>query len=660
MQSKSWALAAAFALALSGASAEPSRPRIYYPRQVKRQLDNGADLEAAKAKRGLFDDLLNLGGDDSTDTATVTAKPTKEGILLGPTGIVIPGLIGDDDDETTTTTTKKHNGTSTEEPTSTSTSKGGLFDPVFSTIFGSDSTTTEEPSKTKETAKPKPTTTSKGGLFDPLPTLISDIFNSDKSTTTPEPSANYTTTASPTSTSDGNIITEILPSLTLFPPEPTTTPGSLPVTTPGSGVPTPTDGPINSTTIEFPEPPTSTPTVPTNTPDLPPPVNSTAEPTELPTELPTTPISLPPTSEPTPIPTTATPSTPSTVIVPSSSTEVVVPVPVPTTSEKTKVPVTSIVPTATYSNSEDWMPTSIVVAPSSFTFQPTDEPTGTTVEDLPTDIPRVILSNDPDKSIPEGSVQIQIGFDYALNYNHVAKNPIAAAQIFKYLPQALSFAGGFKIDKVMVSMLVPYDTRQKWGYVTTIAKVYYPEALVDTLKMDLLEPNSDLYHHAKALVNDLTADINPNIDLWGHIIDDDGDNKGDDKSGNNSNNDAIDSGDNSGSSSKQQATTAGIAVGALGLSVMYGAAMFIVARRYKRKRQGHRRASSISGSEASSEMQYGGTGSPAMMGGALLSQDASNYGGAGGRDSHGSGNNSSARTANISAPVATENSLGWN
>ena len=69
-----------------------------------------------------------------------------------------------------------------------------------------------------------------------------------------------------------------------------------------------------------------------------------------------------------------------------------------------------------------------------------------------------------------------------------------------------------------------------------------------------------------------------------------------------------------------------------------------------------------------------------MMGGALLSRDFTGYGavtgaavaggavasGAGGRDSHGSGRtgrsaaNNSSRTAYISAPVAAENSLGWN
>ncbi|PMB73614.1 hypothetical protein BM221_001037 [Beauveria bassiana] len=83
--------------------------------------------------------------------------------------------------------------------------------------------------------------------------------------------------------------------------------------------------------------------------------------------------------------------------------------------------------------------------------------------------------------------------------------------------------------------------------------------------------------------------------------------------------------------------------------------MFIVARRYKRKRQGHRRASSITSAGRSDQMQYAGNGSPALMGGALLSPN--NRGTYGGQSQNSMG---SARTANISAPVATENSLGWN
>ena len=89
--------------------------------------------------------------------------------------------------------------------------------------------------------------------------------------------------------------------------------------------------------------------------------------------------------------------------------------------------------------------------------------------------------------------------------------------------------------------------------------------------------------------------------------------------------------------------------------------MFIIARRYKKKKQAHKRSSSVM---SNSEMRQAG-GSPPLMGGALLSRDFTGYGGVAGntRDSQGSGRSggqNSARTANISAPVAAENSLGWN
>jgi hypothetical protein len=276
----------------------------------------------------------------------------------------------------------------------------------------------------------------------------------------------------------------------------------------------------------------------------------------------------------------------------------------------------------------------------------------------------MILPKDPAKPQPDGTVLIQIGFLYPLNYQHVAKNTVAAAQIFKYLPEGLANAGNFDIDRIQVTMLVPLDTRTKWGYVTTIAKLYYPENLIDALQVQLWAPNSEIYVQSNQLVQELTSVINPEIDIFGNIEEDGGNDNGGsngDNNGGGDSNDAFDGGNDSGSSSKQTGTVAGIAVGAVGLAGLYGAAMFILARRYKRKRQAHRRSNSLQGSDYSSEMQYTGTGSPALMGGALLSRDMSNYGGAsGGRDSQNSGHGSSARGANISAPVATENSLGWN
>lgn len=779
MHSKSLALAAAFAFALSGVTAEPSRPRIYYPRQVKRQVANASEPDTTATKRDpqLLDDLLGglLGDGDSTETPKSTTpskdEPSDSGILIGPTGIVVPGLIGDDDDNngggnggnggtngTATATGTKDEDSSTRpkataEPTST---KGGLRDPIvdplptlISDVLGPSKTSTSKtPSGTSsagngddnnntktgddsktQSNEPEPTrepTSTKGGLLDPivdpLPTLISEVLPGPSSSKTTAPGstggAGNGTDPEPTSSSPGNIVTEILPSLTLFPPEPSSStksdPPSEPSDTPPSGTSSPpviptdilptvslppilpdptdttslpgsTDGPGNGTTIPTDVPtdiptnvPTSGPTgvpTPIPTPDptpgestsivLPPPPPQNETSAVPPPESATTPTVLPTLTE-TPAPTTPNPpQTPTSAPEPSSvSEEPSRPPPSETiipTSQPPKPPVTSIEPTATFTNSDDWMPSTIVADPTSFTYvPPTGTKTGTSSTGLPTDIPKVILPNNPKTKKPDGTREIQIGFKYPMNYKHVAKNPVAAAQIFMYLPKALSFAGEFNIDKVEVFELNPEDTEDKWGYITTIAKIHYPETLIDKLQTDLWEPLSDLYNHPDALVRDLTVDINPDIDIFGNITDDD-DNV-DDKPEDNDNgsNDALDSGNDNNNSAKESATKAGIAVGAFGLAALYGGAMFIVARRYKRKKQGHRRTSSVSGSEVSSEMQYTGNGSPAMMGGALMSQDMSSYGGVGNRERDSNGSGPSARTANISAPVATENSLGWN
>ncbi|KAF5577083.1 Msb2 [Fusarium pseudoanthophilum] len=350
------------------------------------------------------------------------------------------------------------------------------------------------------------------------------------------------------------------------------------------------------------------------------------------------------------------------------------PEPEPTTLVPTAaVPVTSIRPTATLTNTNNWLPTTIVFEPTSIPAQPSQPTETSTSTGLPANIPRVILPNDPNKPIPEGSVPIQLGFLFPFNYKFLARNTVAAAQLFKYLPKGLADAGGFSKDRILVSKIVPLDTQSQWGYITALAKIHYPENMIDSLQADLITPNSPLYNNDLEIVRNLTSVINTKIDIFGDSDTDNNTDNGNSDDANSGNRDVFGNSGEGDKSAKQKATTAGIAVGAVGLSVMYGAAMFLVARRYKRKKQqGHRRASSIGSSQRSSEMQYTGNGSPALMGGALMSRDFSAYGAThaeqgqvrpGGRDSHGSGRSgmgNSARTAYISAPVAAENSLGWN
>lgn len=255
---------------------------------------------------------------------------------------------------------------------------------------------------------------------------------------------------------------------------------------------------------------------------------------------------------------------------------------------------------------------------------------------------------------------------------HLVEQPKAAAQLFQLLPGALAYGAGLDKSDIVMYNIRPYDTLATLGYITSQALLYYPSDKVNQLADDIKTPNAALYNQDDPLSKNLTSQINPAIPIWlgsgldGNPSSGSGGNSGDD--GGSVNHDPFGGSGGNETTAAQKGTTAGIALGALSVAGAYGAAMFVIARRYKRKKQRHQRSSSIS---AADEMRQ--AGSPPLMGGALLSRDFSSspgyspgYGATAGgnmRDSQGSGRsgtNHSARTANISAPVAAENSLGWN
>ncbi|EEY14705.1 conserved hypothetical protein [Verticillium alfalfae VaMs.102] len=327
-----------------------------------------------------------------------------------------------------------------------------------------------------------------------------------------------------------------------------------------------------------------------------------------------------PSSVPTNLPTSSVLPDNTTVISDEPSAVPTVPSVSASDEPSTIVPVTSLAPTNTITGTEIWLPSTIIVENSTPTRAPTDAVAPTSSVALPSDLPKVIGPGDTENVVqPEGTVLLQIGFLYAENYEFVSKNPMAAAQLFTLLPTAL--ADGAKIDagKVIVTSLVPYDTMPSLGYITTLARFWYPESMVDQLRMDIKIPNSLLYNNPQQLIYNLTQNINPAIDIIPGSENIPGGNGGAPTSGSpNGNNDMFDNNE-SDSTPIQTGTAAAIGIGAVTVGVAYGAAMFLIARRYKRKKQAHRRASSISGT--SSDMRYTGTGSPRDDGGALMSRD---------------------------------------
>lgn len=685
MHAKPLALASAVAMAASVVAVQPEHPRIYFPRVIKRDYQNSSITTSSGAsskpdttadsttKRDLLGDLISeiLNSSPPSASSTDAKKPAVTTVVIRstvyvgggqPSGSGLPSV-------TILPTTKAAETTQPTTKTDSSTESGIVIGPT-----GIVSSTTVEPTKVASVDPPvgNSTTTTKGGILDPVGTLLSSLLPGPASQSTSTGDATIPVNSTAPATTIASTTTGILPPLTSL------LPGGDTTTTSGTGsLPNATSTDISATaTIPSSSTVTSIPTgtvtdVPVgNTTST---TSGTVPPVTTATDGPATngTVSVTPTGSLTALPTGSVPvgnstqtevsSTAASTVIPTTVAETTTSVP-PTTDPA----VTSIRPTATFSNSENWLPTTMVVEPTTISYSPpTASTAGTTSQALPTTIPKNILPNDPPKSAPEGTVPIQIAFKYQLNYLFVSNNTVAAAQIFQLLPRALADASGISVDKLQISKLVPYNTQAKWGYIATIAKLNYPSTLVDTLQMDMRIANSLFYNNPDQTVRDLTKFVDIRFDLNGNIVDGGasggatGSGAGGDNSNNKNNNDAFGTGNQGEQSSKQKATTAGIAVACVGLSAMYGAAMFIVARRYKRKRQGHRRASSITNSQASSEMRYHGNGSPALMGGALMSREVSTYGGAGGRDSHASGGQS-ARTAGISAPVATENSLGWN
>jgi len=256
---------------------------------------------------------------------------------------------------------------------------------------------------------------------------------------------------------------------------------------------------------------------------------------------------------------------------------------------------------------------------------------------------------------------MQLGFNAAWNYPFLVDNSTAANQFFYYMPQVLQSAYNLSPADINISSIAPYNTLDSLQYITALGQFQVPESTADKIAADVTKPMSALYQQDDApdgpkqymmsLVN-MGIPVIPGTPVTGT--------SSDSSSTNTASSSGLDS------TTEQQTTTpaaqkstAGIVTGAVGLGAAYAVAMFFVARRYKQRKMGHRRSSSMVNP---AEMRQ--SGSPALMGGAgaLMSGGRATPGTNYDRQSRGSGRSAgnSARTQEISAPIMAENSLGWN
>jgi len=322
-------------------------------------------------------------------------------------------------------------------------------------------------------------------------------------------------------------------------------------------------------------------------------------------------------------------------------------------------------------------------------------------------------------SQPKDTTLVQIGFDFGLNYDFVANNGGSANQIFAYLPQGIAYGLGISADNVTMYALQPYDTTKELGYITTLAMVYIPSSLTTNLSLKLKTAVSTMYANPDSTVATLMSMVNPVFPVVaGQTLASAATATGSGGSfsnptGSAANNNAApltNTGTTpSGTTKSVSSTTVGISVGAASGALVYGIAIFLVARRYRKKKSGHARLSStLDGShpsygyDESMGQRYGsmmgtgammsganGYGAHQMSGGAAgynaqypsgtntwpsgagYSDESGDHGhangrnsGQNGRESRGSSglnsaNGRSVREIGISAPVMAENSLGW-
>lgn len=132
----------------------------------------------------------------------------------------------------------------------------------------------------------------------------------------------------------------------------------------------------------------------------------------------------------------------------------------------------------------------------------TDPEPKATVGPMSDDIPKALLPAETRSTDTKGMTLIRVGFLKPLNYNFVANNMAAAAQIFALLPDALALSHTKVAAQGEVIDLRPRKTS---GYISTMARLYYPEDMLDNLRLDVGSPNSELHTTKNETLRELTA-----------------------------------------------------------------------------------------------------------------------------------------------------------
>lgn len=121
----------------------------------------------------------------------------------------------------------------------------------------------------------------------------------------------------------------------------------------------------------------------------------------------------------------------------------------------------------------------------------------------------VILPLKGEAPIPEGSAGVQLVFERVLDFAYMETNTFASAQVFQYLPIAVSNGLGISLEDVVVTELRAFPMPYPSDYVATAATVYVPSDSREELMEQLKTPNSPIFKKNSGAAAALVRLINP-------------------------------------------------------------------------------------------------------------------------------------------------------
>ena len=300
------------------------------------------------------------------------------------------------------------------------------------------------------------------------------------------------------------------------------------------------------------------------------------------------------------------------------------------------------------STNDNWVPTQLIYQLKS---QTEDSSTGSTSVSALGTPSAATVTNLPNAIAPaniakpaKGYEAISIGFKKSLGYKFIVMNSLASNQIYKYLPNVLSYPfddeGHDKFNDVNVAKIVPYSYANS-NYMIAVAEVYFPSKYVGDLEKYLRNSSSELYGNPDPTSLELSSLIDANFPLTGVFSKGSKVNTNNQESSNGgSASNSYGSMDSNGGEHKSLSAgkISGVAVGASVGTLAYLGLMAYLFRRY-RKNKSVRLASDSESNLADHPSQEFGNNSSGS--------------------NHDDRNQPVGRNVQISNPVNASNSLGW-